>query len=118
MLRFGIERTCRLVQQKNRGIAEDRPCNATLPFAARQPDTFFAQMRVEAFWQTFDKSRCRCGFGRHADFCVAGFYATVADVLHRTRGEDRGFLRHQPNVTADTNGVGFAEINTVEQDPA
>ena len=67
MLRFGIERTCRLVQQKNRGIAEDRPCNRdTLPFAARQPDTFLAKMRIEAFWQTFDKTRCRCGFGRRA----------------------------------------------------
>ncbi len=115
-LAFGIERRCRLVEQQQRRIAEQRTGNRNpLALAARQAGAGITQICVEALWQGFEKlagvGGVRCG----PDFGVARGPVAIAQIIAGRGGEQGCVLRHHRNPGAHIGGVSIANVGAIEQ---
>src|ERR1700738_3371228 len=117
MLRFGIERARRLVEQQDRRVAQNGAgdCKAlTLP--AREAHAFLAEKGSEAAWQGIKElaaMRPLAGGGADLQLCGAG--SAEADILPRIGAEDHRILRHQSDAVAHLGRIGGAQIAPLDK---
>src|SRR5712671_3211407 len=112
MLRFGIERARRLVEQQDRRVAQngagDRKA-LTLP--AREAHAFLAEKGSEAAWQGIKELGRMRRLGGGADLQLCGARSAEADILPRIGAEDHRILRHQSDALAHLGRIGGAQIS-------
>ena len=118
-LALGVERRGGLVEQQQRGLAQQGAGDRdALALAAGEPDAALAQRGGEAFGQAVEEFGGMGGFGRGAHLGVARLGPAVADVLRRGAGEDHRLLGHQADAPAQCGGIGLGDIDAVEQEPS
>src|ERR1700730_1347970 len=115
MLRFGIERARRLVEQQDRRVAQngagDRKA-LTLP--AREAHAFLAEKGSEAAWQGIKELGRMRRLGGGADPPLCAPRSAEADILPRIGAEDHRILRHQSDAVAHLGRIGGAQIDPID----
>ena len=116
---LGIERAGRLVEEENRGVAQDRAGDGdALALTAGETHPFLAEIAVEAFGQLVEEPGRGRRLGGGAHLIVVRLRAAIADVLPAIGGEDHRVLGHQAHAGADLGGIGVAKIDAVQRDTA
>ncbi len=116
-LALGVERGGRLVEQKERRVAQDRARNGdALALAARQRDAALAELRLESVRQPADEFGGMSKLRGALDLGVVGVGPAEADVFARGRGEHHGVLRHQRDAGAQSLRIGRFDRYAVERD--
>ena len=96
VLRFGVERGGRLVEQQHLGVDEQRTRDRdALLLPARELHAALADHRVVAFRETADEVVSVGGRRGGGDGLVALDLAAVGDVGADRRGEEHGLLRDE-----------------------
>ena len=114
-LALGIQRRGRLIQQKHRGVAQDRTRNGdALLLPPRQHHAPLAHIGVIAFGQVHDEFMRGGGFGGSFDLCIRRVRATKADVVARGGGKDDRVLRHQRDMTTEGIAHQRCQRHTVQ----
>src|SRR5260370_17688765 len=112
MLRFGIERARRLVEQQDRRVAQngagDRKA-LTLP--AREAHAFLAEKGSEAAWQGIKELGRMRRLDGGADLQLCGARSAEADILPRIGAEDHRILRHQSDALAPLRPTPVPQIH-------
>src|SRR6202043_1518733 len=115
MLRFGIERARRLVEQQDRRVAQngagDRKA-LTLP--AREAHAFLAEKGSEAAWQGIKELGRMRRLGGGADLRLCGARSAEADILPRVGAEDHRILWHQADALAYLSRISSSQINAID----
>ncbi len=104
-LALRVERARRLVEEKDRGVAQERARDGDpLPLAARQSHTALAEVCAVTLRQTRDKlsRRRRLGGATHVFFRRPG--SPIADVFEDVGREDHRVLRDKTNAAPDFGG--------------
>ena len=118
-LALGVKRAGRLVEQQDRGLAQNRARNRdALALAARQARAIVAEEGVEALGKVTQEACGVGGFGGGPDGLVAGGPMAIAQIVTRRGGKQRAFLRHEGNAAADVGRVGAGQRHAVELDGA
>ena len=115
---LAVERGCRLVEQKQRRVLEERPRDGdALTLAAGKPHAAFADQRAHAVRQILDEvaARREC---RIEHLLVRGIGSAVADVLHDRAVEQRNVLRDDADGFAQAVLRNPRDILAVDQNPA
>src|SRR6266446_5317983 len=115
MLRFGIERARRLVEQQDRRVAQNGAgdCKAlTLP--AREAHALLAEKGSEAAWQGVEEFGRMRRLSGGADLRLCGARSAEADILPRIGSENRRILWHQSDALAHLGRIGSAQIDPVD----
>ena len=114
---LGVERRCRLVEQQQRRVAQDRTCNGdTLALPSRQRHAAFAELRLESTGQAADEFGGVSKLGGTLDLGVIGIGPAEADVFARGRGEHHGILGHQRDTRTQLARISRSDRNAVERD--
>src|SRR5580704_6978413 len=115
MLRFGIERARRLVEQQDRRVAQngagDRKA-LTLP--AREAHALLAEKGSEAAWQGVEELGRMRRLGGGADLRLCGARSAETDIFPRIGAEYHRILRHQSDALAHLGGIGSAQIDPID----
>ncbi len=118
-LAFRIERGCRLVEQQERRVAQDRARDGdALALTAGQRHAALADLRVVALRQAADELGRRRHVGGALDIGIRRAGPPEADILAHGSREDRGILRHQRDARAQGRRIGVGDRNAVETDKA
>src|ERR1700730_15763727 len=115
MLRFGLERARRLVEQQDRRVGQNGAGDRTArALSARAAHSLLAEKGSEAAWQdTKELGRMR-RLGGGADLRLCGARSAEADILPRIGSENRRILWHQSDALAHLGRIGSAQIDPVD----
>src|SRR4029079_9440098 len=92
---LGVERACRLVEDQNRRVLQDRACDRDpLALAPGKLDSALTPERVVAVGQRLDELRGVRERRGTADLLVGGLRPREADVVRDRAVEHRGILWH------------------------
>src|SRR5260370_13170271 len=115
MLRFGIERARRLVEQQDRRVAEngagDRKA-LTLP--ARETYALLAEKGGEPAWQGVEEFGRMRRLGGGADLRLCGARSAEADIPPRIGSENHRILRHESDALAHLGRIGSTQIDPID----
>src|ERR1700732_4117725 len=112
MLRCGIERARRLVEQQDRrGAQNGAGDRKALTLPAREAHAFLAEKGSEAAWQGIKELGRMRRLGGGADLQLCGARSAEADILPRIGAEDHRILRHQSDAVAHLGRIGGAQID-------
>ena len=112
---LGVERAGGLVEEQQRGVAQDRARDRDpLPLAAGQAHALLAEEGGEALRQAVEELGGGGRLGGGADLGVAGVGPAVADVGRGVGREDHRLLRHQ----ADPGAIGARGSSSVIGTPS
>ena len=118
-LALAVERAGGLVEQQQRRVLQDRPCDRdALALPAGEAHAALAQEAGIAFGQVANEAVRVRGARRRHDLVVARLRAAVADVLQRAGREDHAVLRHQADTLAQRGQVGLAHRHAVDGEQA
>ncbi len=116
-LAFGIERRSRFVEQQDRRVLQDRPCDGeALALAARKRHAALADNSLIAIRQGADELVRRCEPGCGLDLLLRGVGPAIGDVVAHRDAEHRRLLRHQRETLAPDLGIGLGPRNAVHDD--
>ena len=119
LLRFGIERAGRFIEQQQRRIAQDGARDSdALALAAGQPHALLAEEAVEAVGQLLDELARGGGLGGGEHLGISRLGAAVANIGPGIGAEDHRILRHQAHAGTHRLRVGPRHVDTVEQNAA
>src|SRR6267154_1352666 len=106
MLRFGIERARRLVEQQDRRVAQNGAGDRkALALPAREAHALLAEKGSEAAWQGIKELGRMRRLGGGADLRLCGARSAEADIFPRIGAEDHRILRHQSDALAEKRGA-------------
>ena len=118
-LHFGyvIERGSRLVEYKHGRIFQKRPCDShSLPLSARKFDSPFADVRIVAVVERFDKFVDIRVFSRFLYLLVGGVKVAVGDIFFYRSAENEHVLRYYADIATKIVQTHILYIHAVDGD--
>ena len=118
-LGLGVERAGGLIENEDRGIAEQRPCNRdSLALATGEPRAALAQQRAIALGEAHDEL-VRVGRARRGTHLVERhILQAVGDIREHAVVEEHRFLRHDPHEPPQGRACEIRERHAVHEDLA
>ena len=116
-LRLGVDIACRLVEDEDRGVFEDRPRDGDpLALAAGEFDAAFADHRLVAVGEVLDEIVGFGGLGGRTDVGVGRVEAPVGDVVPDGAVEEIGLLADVADGLSERAAIDGGDVLAVNPD--
>src|SRR2546421_1110084 len=117
-LRLRVQRTRRLIQNKNRGILEEGTRDReALPLAARQGDPSFSDLGLVSLRQRHDKLVSTCSASCRLNLLDSYSWSSIRDIFSNAGREQNWLLKHERDVSAQRLQGEGSQISTIKGDP-
>ena len=117
LLGYRIERTRRLVENEDRGLADGSASDVEeLPLTLREVGTVTLEHRVVSVGETHDEAVCAGGLRGFDDFLVGRVGIAPAHVVADGAREQEHILQHLTKVLSKRTDLDVFDVNAINED--